>query len=221
MDVFAAVEGQIVEVAASLTKRPACLTEQFQAEIPIEPALAERSVLLGIGDTKVAAALSETVRAEGIHAKFFSDMDEARALMAKDRPSLAIFEHDPPRINGMEMCRAIRQQENDREHQLPVVMVAAQEDLDIGAAADVTDWLIKPFTDDKALTDGIIDDDENDRDGAGCVPQCCQRRRPISHKHLGCQCHQLRRISANAINISCRPTIFQVDVATNCPTQIS
>jgi CheY-like chemotaxis protein len=88
-------------------------------------------------------------------------MDEARALMAKDRPSLAIFEHDPPRINGMEMCRAIRQQENDREHQLPVVMVAAQEDLDIGAAADVTDWLIKPFTDDKALTDGIIDDDEN------------------------------------------------------------
>ena len=135
LDVFAAVEGQIVEVAASPTKRPARLTEEFQAEIPIEPALAEWSVLLGIGDTKVAAALSEAVRAEGIHARFFSDMDEARALMAKDRPSLAIFEHDPPRINGMEMCRAIRQQENDREHQLPVVMVAAQEDLDTGAAA--------------------------------------------------------------------------------------
>jgi phosphoribosyl 1,2-cyclic phosphodiesterase/CheY-like chemotaxis protein len=152
LDVFAAVEGQIVEVATSPTKRLACLTEEFQAEIPIEPALAEWSVLLGIGDTKVAAALSEAVRAEGIHARFFSDMDEARAIMAKERPSLAIFEHDPPRINGMEMCRAIRQQENDREHLLPVVMVAAQEDLDTGAAADVTDWLIKPFTDAYART---------------------------------------------------------------------
>ena len=93
----------------------------------------------------------EAVRAEGIHAKFFSDLDEARTLIAKDRPSLAIFEHDPPRIDGMETCRAIRQQENDREHELPVVMVAAQEDL-TAAAAGVTDWLIKPFTDAYART---------------------------------------------------------------------
>ena len=152
LDVFAAAEGQIVEVAASLIRRPTRLAEGFQAEMPIKPALAEWSVLLGIGDTKMAAALSEAVRAEGIHAKFFSDVDEVRTLIAKDRPSLAIFEHDPPRIDGMEMCRAIRQQESDREHQLPVVMVAALEDLDTGAAAGVTDWLIKPFTDSYART---------------------------------------------------------------------
>jgi phosphoribosyl 1,2-cyclic phosphodiesterase len=105
LEVFAAVEGQIVEVAASLTKRPTRLADEFQAEMPIEPAPAERSVLLGIGDTKMAAALSEAARAEGVHAKFFSDMGEARALIAKDRPSLTIFEHDPPRINGLE-CAA-------------------------------------------------------------------------------------------------------------------
>ena len=93
LDVFAAVEGQIVEVAASRTKRPAHRAGEFQAEMPIEPALAEWSVLLGIGDTKMAAALSEAIRAEGIHAKFFSDIDEARTLIAKDRPSLAILEH--------------------------------------------------------------------------------------------------------------------------------
>jgi phosphoribosyl 1,2-cyclic phosphodiesterase/CheY-like chemotaxis protein len=152
LDVFAAAEGQIVEVAPSPTKGPARRAGEFQAEMPIEPALANWSVLLGIGDAKMAAALSEAVRAEGICAKFFSDMDEARTLIAKDRPSLVIFEHDPPRINGMEMCHAIRQQENDRDHQLPVVMVAAQEDPDSGAAAGVTDWLIKPFTDAYART---------------------------------------------------------------------
>jgi phosphoribosyl 1,2-cyclic phosphodiesterase/CheY-like chemotaxis protein len=152
LDVFAAAEGQIVEVAPSPTKGPARRAGEFQAEMPIEPALANWSVLLGIGDAKMAAALSEAVRAEGICAKFFSDMDEARTLIAKDRPSLVIFEHDPPRINGMEMCHAIRQQENDRDYQLPVVMVAAQEDPDSGVAAGVTDWLIKPFTDAYART---------------------------------------------------------------------
>ena len=113
--------------------------------MPIEPALAESSVLLGIVDTKLAAVFSKVIRTEGIHVEFFSDLDEARKLIAKDRPSLAILEHDPPRIDG-KTCRAIRQQDNDHEHQLPVVMVASQEDQASGAAAGVTDWLIKPFT---------------------------------------------------------------------------
>jgi DNA-binding response OmpR family regulator len=146
LDVFAAVEGQIVEVAPSARKGSPPRASEFQAETPIEPALAESSVLLGIADTKMAVAFSEGIRAEGIHVEFFSDMDEARKLIAKYRPSLAILEHDPPRIDGMEMCRAIRQQANDHEHQLPVVMVASQEDQAPGAAAGVTDWLIKPFT---------------------------------------------------------------------------
>jgi DNA-binding response OmpR family regulator len=50
------------------------------------------------------------------------------------------------------MCRAIREQEYDREHQLPVIMVATQENQAPVAAAGVTDWLIKPFTDAYART---------------------------------------------------------------------
>src|SRR5712691_7202798 len=127
LDVFAAVEGQVVEVAPSPEKGPTWRAGEFPAQTSIEPALAESIVLVGIVDTKMAAAFSEVIRAEGIHVEFFTDPDEARKLIAKDRPSLAILEHDPPRIDGMETCRAIRQQENDREHQVPVVMVAAQE----------------------------------------------------------------------------------------------
>ena len=141
-----------MEIAPSPAKGSARRAGEFQAEMPIAPALAEWCVLLGIADTKMAAAVSKTIRAEGIHAKFFSNMDEARTLIAKHRPSLAILEHDPPRIDGMEVCRAIRQQETDREHQLPVVMVAAQEDQTAGAVAGVTDWLIKPFNDAYART---------------------------------------------------------------------
>ena len=109
-------------------------------------------MLLGIVDTKMAAAFSKVIRAEGIHVECFSDLGQARKLIAKDRPSLAILEHDPPRIDGIETCRAIREQDNDHEHQLPVVMIASQEDQASGAAAGVTDWLIKPFTDAHART---------------------------------------------------------------------
>jgi DNA-binding response OmpR family regulator/ribonuclease BN (tRNA processing enzyme) len=152
LDVFAAVEGQVVEVESSPGNSPARRAEEFQAERSIEPALAEASVLLGIADTEMAAAFSEAIRTEGIQVEFFSNMDEARKLIVKDRPSLALLEHDPPHIDGMEMCRAIRQQGNGHEHQLPVVLVAAEEDQARGTAAGVTDWLIKPFTDAYAQT---------------------------------------------------------------------
>ena len=146
LDIFAASEGQIVEVAPSRPQRSARHAGKFHAKTPIDSALAESSVLLGVADTKLAALLSEAVRAEGIQAKLFSDITEARTLIAKDRPSLAVLEHDPPRINGIETCRAICRQENNDEHRLPVVMVAAQEDPAAGIVAGVTDWLIKPFT---------------------------------------------------------------------------
>ena len=146
LEVFAASEGQIVEIAASTSKGSARCVGEFPAEIPIEPTPAKQSVLLGVADTTTSTALSEAIQAEGIRAKFFSNIDEARTLIAKDCPSLTILEHNPPRIDGMDMCRAIRRRTNDNEYRLPVVMVAEQEDQDSGAAAGVTDWLIKPFT---------------------------------------------------------------------------
>ena len=103
-------------------------------------------VIIGIADLKTGAALFEAIQAEGIHAKLCSDPDEARKFIAEDRPSLAILEHDPPRIDGMETCRAIRQLDNDPEHSLPVLIVASELDQARGVSAGVTDWLIKPFT---------------------------------------------------------------------------
>ena len=145
LEVFAAAEGQIVDVARSAAKKSTAGARGFRAQTRIEPALAERSVLLSIADTKIAAALSEAIRAEGIDAKFFSDMGEAQDLLAKDHPSLAIVEHAPPRVDGIETCRAIRREQDDQE-QLPVVVVAAQEDQQLDAGVCVTDWLIKPFS---------------------------------------------------------------------------
>ena len=149
LQVFAAVEGEIVEIQPSRSKPSERSVAQFSAAAPIVPALAERSVLLGVADPSMVAVLSEAIRAEGIRFNFFSIIDEARKLISKDRPSLVILEHDEAKVDGMANCRAIRQ---IKDHETPVVMVAAQEDPGAGAATGVSDWLIKPFTSSYART---------------------------------------------------------------------
>jgi len=149
LDVFAAAEGLVLEIAPSAAAGAARRAGEFPADRPVEPVLAESSVALGIADTRMAAALSDAVRAEGMRADFFLDQDEALRLIAREppsRPSLVILEHDPPRIDGMQACRAIRARQNGRADQLPVVVLAARDDQAAGAAAGVTDWLVRPFS---------------------------------------------------------------------------
>jgi len=148
-EVFGAAEGQLIEFKPSPRKIFRRATREFAATTPMEPALVEHAVLLGIADAGMAAALSEEIRAEGIRTQFFSGVDEACDLIAKAQPSLAILEHDIPRIDGLTTCRAIREHEGD---QLPVVVIAAREDQAAGAAAGVTEWLIKPFESSYART---------------------------------------------------------------------
>jgi phosphoribosyl 1,2-cyclic phosphodiesterase/CheY-like chemotaxis protein len=152
IEVFAAVEGQTVDVQASAAKFSEHPTGEFQAEMRIEQAFVRRSVLLGIVDPKIIMALSEAVQAEGIPISFASDGDTARMLTLKDRPSLVMLEHDIPRIDGMEICRAIRRDLVADDIELPIIMVAARQDQPAGVAAGVTDWLITPFTSSYART---------------------------------------------------------------------
>jgi PleD family two-component response regulator len=128
LEIFAAAEGQVLEVVSSAVMRSPRRAGRFRAETRIEPALAECSVLLGMADARMAAALAQVVRDEGMRVSSFSDAQEAQNLIAKDRPGLAILEHDPPGIDGMSTCRAIRAHEIDHKYQVPVVMVASQED---------------------------------------------------------------------------------------------
>jgi phosphoribosyl 1,2-cyclic phosphodiesterase/DNA-binding response OmpR family regulator len=152
LQAFAAVEGQVVELEPSINKVSGRPIGEFHARTFIEPALVGRSVLLGVIDANISAILSGAIRAEGIPVKFASDGDAARRLILKDRPSLVMLEHDIPRIDGVEICRAIRSELVADKSELPIVLVAAREDPAAGAAAGVTDWLIKPFTSSYART---------------------------------------------------------------------
>ena len=152
LEVFAAREGQIVEIESSDDRIAEHHAGEFQAKTPIEPALVDRFVLLSVIDPNIGAVLSEAIRAEGIPVRLVSDGDAARKLILKDRPSLVMLEHDIPRMDGLETCRAIRRELAADESKLPVVLVAAQEDPVADVAAGVTERLIKPFSSSYART---------------------------------------------------------------------
>jgi ribonuclease BN (tRNA processing enzyme)/DNA-binding response OmpR family regulator len=146
MDVFAAFEGQIVHVGAPGAKTVRRRTREVHAEAAVAPEPGERSVLLAVADAEASSTLSAALRAEGIRCDAFSSAERARTLIARERPWLTVIEHDPPRIEGMDMCRAIRSRTGEGDAALPILMVAGEPDQQAGGAAGVTDWLIKPFS---------------------------------------------------------------------------
>jgi phosphoribosyl 1,2-cyclic phosphodiesterase/CheY-like chemotaxis protein len=148
LEVFAAMEGEIVEVEPRPQARRVGVQE-FQAMTWLQPALSERWVLLGITDASMAAMLSEAIRAEGIRPQFFADIAEVKRLDGERGPSVVMLEHNKSRANGLETCRAIRNLTGDA---VPVVMIATEANMAAGAAAGVTDWLVDPFTESYART---------------------------------------------------------------------
>jgi CheY-like chemotaxis protein len=144
-DIFAAFEGQVVELEPS-QQGLADHERGRDAEMPVVPNPGERSVLLDVTDRRTAAVLGEALRAERIYPEAYLSMDTAGTLRAQERPWLAILEHDPPRIDGIKRCRAIRSLTRDDDRRLPIIMVVDKENQHAGAAAGVTDWLLKPFT---------------------------------------------------------------------------
>jgi ribonuclease BN (tRNA processing enzyme) len=143
VEAFAAFEGQTLELKTH-PNRAAPPSGGELAEVSTGRTLASPTVLLGTAETSASAVICEAIAAESICARSLSSTDDAPIAIAKDSPALAILEHDPPRIDGIGLCRAIRRQAP--EHRLPVIIVAEHEDQDAGAVAGVSDWLIRPFT---------------------------------------------------------------------------
>jgi DNA-binding response OmpR family regulator len=69
----------------------------------------------------------------------------ARAL----RPDLVVLDWMMPRMNGLEMCAALRAEPDEELARTPVLLLTAkaqEPDLERGFAAGATDYIVKPFS---------------------------------------------------------------------------
>lgn len=145
MAVFAAAEGMVLDLKASLDTKEEKNAERFSAVAAIEPALHEHQVLIGITDETLAEKIQQAAQADNLRVIRAETSQEVLGIVHSTRLSLVILDDWQVDGDALETCRAIRGIDIEHACDVPVVIVADAHS-DAGTEAGVTDWLIQPFT---------------------------------------------------------------------------
>lgn len=101
-------------------------------------------VLVVEDDPKIAQLLLDYLRAEGLPAQAVADGAEAVRLVSRERPSLILLDLMLPGLDGIGVCRAVRQSSD-----VPIIMLTARiDEVDrlLGLDTGADDYVCKPFS---------------------------------------------------------------------------
>ena len=89
--------------------------------------------------------LTEFLTGEGYDVIQASNGEEALELAEKEEPQVILLDVKMPGIDGIEVCRRLK--EEDKTRFIPVIMVTALEDRDVDAFVEgADDFVTKPFS---------------------------------------------------------------------------
>jgi CheY-like chemotaxis protein len=150
LDVFAASEGQVIELPemAQSPARPVEHTESVAVVDMSETTSAAVTILIVDDEPDIVRLLQTTLRPEGFHLLVAYDGETALRIARAERPSLLLIDWQMPGHDGLEVCRALRAETDPQLRDMPVVLLTAQareEHIAAGFAAGLTDYLTKPF----------------------------------------------------------------------------
>ncbi|MEK9663729.1 MAG: MtrAB system response regulator MtrA [Candidatus Nanopelagicales bacterium] len=100
-------------------------------------------VLVVDDDVALAEMLGIVLRGEGFEATFCSDGAQAVQAFRDTRPDIILLDLMLPGMDGIDVCRAIRQ-----ESGVPIVMLTAKTDtvdVVLGLESGADDYIVKPF----------------------------------------------------------------------------
>lgn len=100
-------------------------------------------ILVVDDDTALAEMIGIVLRTEGFETAFCADGGEAVSAFRSERPDLVLLDLMLPGIDGIEVCRRIR-----NESGVPIIMLTARADTSdvvAGLEAGADDYMVKPF----------------------------------------------------------------------------
>jgi CheY-like chemotaxis protein len=152
--VFAAAEGQVVELAERALGPPAT-TEPVrgvsgvgQAVAPPAGAAPVRTVLIVDDAPDIVSLLVQALSAEGLRLLSAGDGNAALSIARAERPDLILLDWVLPGRDGLDVVRTLRGEADPRLRDVPIVLITANtepEHIAAGFAAGATDYLTKPF----------------------------------------------------------------------------
>ena len=106
-------------------------------------------VLVVDDDPVIADLVSFRLTRLGLDVSVETDGLAGRAAARELRPDLVVLDWMMPRMNGLEMCAALRADPDQALARTPVLLLTAkaqEPDLERGFAAGATDYIVKPFS---------------------------------------------------------------------------
>lgn len=149
LKVIAAAEGPGLELKAKAhqePKREVVEPSAEAAEAAVSSRLSQLVVFIGIADPALDDILWQTLHTDGVKVLRVRDGASVLQMAESDEPSLIILDRYLRGVDSLETCREIRAASVGNGKEVPIVIVAAQEETAAGNEAGVTDWLVKPFS---------------------------------------------------------------------------
>ena len=106
-------------------------------------------VLVVDDDPVLAQLVAFRLGRMGLQVSVESDGEAGLAAVRDLRPDLVVLDWLMPRMNGLEVCRAVRTDADPDLARTPVLLLTAkaqEPDLERGFAAGATDFVAKPFS---------------------------------------------------------------------------
>ncbi len=106
-------------------------------------------VLVVDDDPVVADLVAFRLQRLGLQVTVQTDGETGLAAARRLRPDLVVLDWLMPRMDGLEVCRALRADADPALARTPVLMLTAKSqepDLERGFAAGATDFVTKPFS---------------------------------------------------------------------------
>jgi two-component system response regulator ChvI len=109
-----------------------------------QAATAQKSIALVDDDRNILTTLSISLQAEGFATRVYTDGEAALKALLENPPDLAIFDIKMPRMDGLRLLQALREQSS-----LPVIFLTSKDeepDEALGLAMGADDYITKPFS---------------------------------------------------------------------------
>lgn len=147
LQVFAAAEGQVVDLSQEPSRPRPSITPERSALLSLSPR-GTSTVLIVDDDPDMVLLLESTLQAEGVRVLTATDGESALDLARQNRPTLILLDMNLPGLDGLAVCRHLRGDANPRLRDIPIVMLTGvkMKEIDLVDAftAGATDYLTKP-----------------------------------------------------------------------------
>jgi CheY-like chemotaxis protein len=148
LDVFAAAEGMVIDIPERQFAGHESAGPPAHIDAPVQPST-PLTILIADDDPVVVRLLRATLRPDGFRLLEANDGASAMSIARQERPDLILLDWRMPGVDGLDVCRTLRGEPDEHLRNVPVVLITAEtgsDNVTLGVAAGVTDYLRKPFT---------------------------------------------------------------------------